>query len=136
MAIDKGRLVTRPVPELEALRAEPLTPGAATPQMELTGDAGWLLTDGDRRLRIAVERDRLTVAVDDGAVEPRTFTAPLASRARHTLRVFVDGSLVEVFADDGDATITTRAHASWSRVEPAVGGAWRLRDDAVGAGRA
>ncbi|HET9739291.1 MAG TPA: glycoside hydrolase family 32 protein [Solirubrobacteraceae bacterium] len=136
VAIDKGRLVTRPVPELEALRAEPLTPGAATPQMELTGDAGWLLTDGDRRLRIAVERDRLTVAVDDGAVEPRTFTAPLASRARHTLRVFVDGSLVEVFADDGDATITTRAHASWSRVEPAVGGAWRLRDDAVGAGRA
>jgi hypothetical protein len=41
-----------------------------------------------------------------------------------------------VFADDGAASITTRAYAAWSRVEPAAGVAWRLRDDVISAGRA
>ena len=135
VVLDGGRLLARPVPELEALRTEPLPPGAAAPQMELTGGEGWLLADGGRRLRVAVEDDRLTVAVDDGAVEPRTLTAPLAPRPRHTLRVFADGSLVEVFADDGEAAITTRAYAAWSRVAPAAGVAWRLRDDVISASR-
>ena len=132
VAIEDGRLVSRPPPELEALRVEPLPPGRTALQMELTG-GGWVLADGERRLRIAADRDRLTVAVADGVTEPRTLTAPLAPRPRHDLRVFIDGSLVEVFADDGDAAITTRAYASWSRVEPAAGAAWRLRDDVIGA---
>ena len=57
----------------------------------------------------------------------------------------VDGSLLEAFADDGAAAITTRAYpraGSWAavRLEHGEGvrvtaaGAWRLRDDVIAEG--
>ncbi|HJW63354.1 MAG TPA: glycoside hydrolase family 32 protein, partial [Actinomycetes bacterium] len=54
--IDGGRLRTRPVPELDRLRAEPLAPGRAEPQMEVTGTGTLVLSaDDGRRLRIATD---------------------------------------------------------------------------------
>jgi beta-fructofuranosidase len=141
-AIEGDRLVTRPVPELEALRAEPLAgdPAAgrfrAEPQMELVavGTAGWTLTteDGAERLDIALERDRLRVTVGD-----RAFEAALAAGADR-VRVFVDGSLVEVFADDGSAAVTTRAYptaGAWAHVQltgaAVEAAAWRAARDVI-----
>jgi beta-fructofuranosidase len=141
-AIEGDRLVTRPVPELEALRAEPLAgdPAArrfrAEPQMELVavGTAGWRLTsvDGSERLDVALERDRLRVTVGDRRLE-----AALAPGA-HRVRVFVDGSLVEVFADDGAAAVTTRAYpatGAWAHVQLTgtadEAAAWRLARDVI-----
>ena len=58
-----------------------------------------------------------------------------AARATSTaLRVFLDGSLLEVFADDGRAAITTRCYAEAARpelraddgVDVLESAAWRL----------
>jgi sucrose-6-phosphate hydrolase SacC (GH32 family) len=42
------------------------------------------------------------------------------------MRVFVDGSLVEAFADDGGASVTTRAYptaGAWAQAQLTTGGA-------------
>jgi beta-fructofuranosidase len=158
VALAGGRVTMRPVPELEALRVAPLEPAGAhgdlvaTPQMELCatlpGDraaASWVLTGADGTERTVVRLDgearRMTVTAADGAGASRTLDAPLDGRAEHRMRVFVDGSLIEVFAD-GDVALTTRSYpatGAWARVgltASAGGGlpaaAWRLRDDVVG----
>jgi beta-fructofuranosidase len=156
-AFEGDRLVTRPVPELDGLRAEPLAGDptaltfAAEPQMELvaaaegtSGTAGWTLTTGDGRERLDVvvdlDRDRLEVTVGDGA-GVRRFEAALDPGDAHRLRVFVDGSLVEVFADDGGASVTTRAYptaGAWAQAQLTTGGgaaveaaAWRAAGDVI-----
>jgi len=146
-AFEGDRLVTRPVPELEALRAEPLagdpTAGrfGAEPQMELVavGTAGWTLTTDDdaERLDVAIDRDRVELTVGDAA-GVRRFEAPLAPGDAHRVRVFVDGSLVEVFADDGGASITTRAYpaaGAWAHVQltgtAVEAAAWRPARDVI-----
>jgi beta-fructofuranosidase len=161
LTLDGDRLIARPAPELEALRAAPLAAGAAdgeliaTPQMELaatvdgiSGAGGWALAaDDDPELRAAflvdLDHRRLDVSIADGTGEPRTFHAPLTADAAHPLRVFVDGSLIEVFAGDGGAVVTTRGYlrtGAWSRARLETVGdaqasrptAWRLRNDVIG----
>ena len=160
----RGTLVLRPVPELDGLRAGPLAPAGpprggmvAEPQMELVavlegtgGAGGWALScddPADLRVEVLVDFDdhRLRIAVADGTGERRSLEAPLERRERHALRVFVDGSLLEVFADDGDAALTTRSYpapGSWSRVElvrsgrvqATEAGTWRARAELLAAG--
>jgi beta-fructofuranosidase len=125
------RVLTWPVPELEALRRERL--GRAGSQVELAGafrgragSAGWTL--GDARVSVDFDRHRLAV------VAHRRMTAPLPPADEHSVRVFLDGSLLEIFADDGRAAITTRCYAEAARPElraddgvDVVGSAaWRL----------
>lgn len=102
----------------------------AGPQMELVaavagdrGRAGWALSDAVR-IVIDAERSRLTVTVDG-----RQLTAPLVRRERHELRVLVDGSLLEVFAD-AEVAITTRAYPrhGWGAARLAVEGGARVDD--------
>jgi len=97
--------------------------------MELTvtlagraGRAGWTLTqdaDADGEVGAAVlvdlKRDRIEVTVAGSAGGPRSVGAAIAARDRHQLRVFVDGSLIEVFLDG--YAVTPRAYPS--------GGGWR-----------
>jgi hypothetical protein len=147
VTLDGGRLLARPAPELEGLRVAPLGDGAAAPQMELGGSysgagrAGWALAPGVTAL-VDLDRHALDVVVDDGAGAPRRLSAALPERDEHALRVFVDGSLLEVFADDGHAALTTRAYppsGAWARVRPVLAPAvraravtaWRLRADAI-----
>ena len=126
LTLDGERVVTRPVPELERLRREPLAGVSA--QLELSGrfrgssgTAGWWL--GDLRVLVDLERHRLEVG---------DLTAPLRPRDEHALRVFADGSLLEVFGDD--AAITTRRYADAPApelqaddgVEVLEAAAWRL----------
>ena len=138
--IEGGRPRFLPVPGLERLRVEPLPslpvdrrgPGvafAAVAQMELTvtlagraGRAGWTLTqgadadgEGGAAILVDLERNRIEVTVAGSAGGPRSVGAAIAARDRHELRVFVDGSLIEVFLDG--CAVTTRAYPS--------GGSWR-----------
>jgi beta-fructofuranosidase len=160
LTLEGDRLIARPAPELEALRAAPLAAGAAdgeliaAPQMELavtvagtSGTGGWALAadnDPEQRATFLVDLDlrRLHVSIAEGTGEPRRFHAPLTDDAAYPLRVFVDGSLIEVFAGDGDAAVTTRAYpgaGAWSRARLTSTGdaravhriAWRLHDDAI-----
>jgi beta-fructofuranosidase len=148
-----GRLLIRQVPELERLRADRVTdPGklAGETQLELVatvegraGAGGWVLRAGDVHAEVLVDlgAPQLRVAVADGG-EPRVMAAPLTARDRYALRVFVDGSLIEVFAADGEAAVTTRAYpdaAGWHAAALRADGgaqltdatAWRVRDDVV-----
>jgi beta-fructofuranosidase len=165
---DAGRLLIRPVPELDRLRRRRIPPNAAdlngrvpgspmtfpaTPQMELTatcdgstGRAGWTLADddGNARTTILVDLDerRLDVTVADGRGPARSLRAPLPARPRHELRVFLDGSLLEIFAD-GERALTTRSYAtagahataalvSTSHPEPRDVHVWELSADTIG----
>jgi beta-fructofuranosidase len=130
--IDGGRLRSRPVPELDGLRLAPLSPLTAgqtafraTWQMELStvvsgsrGRATWMLTaaaSSAPNIEIAVDlaANELQVSVDDDSGGLRSRSVPLLSRGQHALRVFVDGSLIEVFVDD-DSALTTRSYVAQS----------------------
>ncbi|TDD73073.1 glycoside hydrolase family 32 protein [Jiangella aurantiaca] len=116
LTVGDGRLEQEPVPELAALRLAPV--GAADapvePALELAGapvDDGWTVTDDVARLRIraADSGGSLVVEVADPVGGERAFT--LRRAAGNQVRVFVDGSLVEVFSDG--AALTTRTY--WAR---------------------
>jgi beta-fructofuranosidase len=146
MTLEGERLHTRPVPELEALRAERVAGHrlGGEPQLELiatvegaAGTGGWVLAADDVHVEALIDpmarRLRVTVA-------GRAFEAALEPCDRYTLRLFVDGSLIEAFA--GDAAITTRAYleaGGWRRADVRSDGTvrvtdtavWRIRDDVV-----
>jgi hypothetical protein len=93
---------------------------------------------------VDLNRHCFRVAVIDGNATPRPLTAPLQPRGAHTVRVFVDGSLIEAVADD-ERFVTTRAYpeaGAWSRaqivtdpdVRTDLVGAWALRSDAIAPG--
>jgi beta-fructofuranosidase len=128
VTVRDGRLGVVLPPEVGALRREPLRTAngstaapafAACAQVELsaevrghTGRAAWNLTADDRQnVEIAVDLDRAAVEVTvlDPADGERSLTAPLTPGPQHRLRVLVDGSLLEVIADDGCA-LSTRAY--------------------------
>jgi beta-fructofuranosidase len=141
--LEGGTLRLAPVPELAGLRRAALARVgggglAARAQVELQavvegrGRAGLALcADGGDTATVVVDADRgvLEVAVADDAGGPRTLTAPLAPAAAHVLRVFADGSALEVFAD-GLRAISTRCYprAAWQRVERVEAGGARLAD--------
>jgi beta-fructofuranosidase len=148
--LEGGRVRTNPVPELASLRREPLElddPGLQVPaQCELSatfavgaGPSGLTLLGpgGEAAVTIAFEGSELRVTVDDGGPR-RRLVAPLEASGPHTLRVFADGSLLEVFADGGPS-LTTRAYppsGAWERVRLATGDrasarAWALASDAM-----
>jgi beta-fructofuranosidase len=151
ITLDGERLLMRPVPELDALRAERIAASgvAGEAQLELLatlegadGTAGWALTAAGVRAEVLVDlsEPRLHVAVTDGSREPRVFGSALTTGDRYDLRLFVDGSLIEIFAGDGEAAITTRAYVEsggWDRADVRLDGdarvadatVWRLHDD-------
>jgi sucrose-6-phosphate hydrolase SacC (GH32 family) len=112
-----------------------------------SGTAGWTLTEGDGAndglvtIRLDVDRNQIEVTVVDALDQPRSSVAALPGRERHAARAFVDGSLIEIFVDDG-CVLTTRAYPSrggWGVASfDAAGvagvvetGAWTLADDTV-----
>jgi beta-fructofuranosidase len=141
IVVEAGRAGFRPMPELEKLRQGQLEGDGETftarPQMELTaeGPATWTLSDGADSVGIALDTEGLRVTVTAGGAR-RELTAPAPERL--DLRVFVDGSLVEVFAGDRVA-LTTRAYpagGSWATATCTTSGqgqvaAWALPDDAI-----
>jgi beta-fructofuranosidase len=135
-------------PEIERLRGAPLERDgdaaegpafAGRAQMELlarvtgtAGRAGWALaSDGLDAATIVVDaaRGQLEVTVLDPVLGERTLVAPLPDRAAHDLRVLVDGSLLEVFADRRQA-LSTRAYpgGAWESARVTVDGALRVED--------
>jgi beta-fructofuranosidase len=148
-ALHEGRLRVVAAPEVERLRKAPLAVYgddargpvvAARAQMELlaaftgsTGRGGWALTaDAAEAASIVVDADRglVEVTVADASGGDRTFAAALHPRERHELRVLIDGSVLEVFADD-DRAVSTRSYpgGSWDSARLTVGG--DLRSDSV-----
>lgn len=126
-----------PVPELEGLRRDPVRvdgrrfgPGVV-PLPEVSGDALELLVelepaaaakvglavrrsaDGRQETRIVYDRTAATLAIDReraGEGDGGMHAAPLVLAGDDTLklRVFVDRSSVEVFAQDGSVVLTER----------------------------
>jgi beta-fructofuranosidase len=148
--LEGSRVLTRPAPEVEALRRDRLEPDgdelAVPAQFELaatlhagSGAPGWTLLGDDLAASIVVDHDRDVLRVTvSGDSDTRVLEAPLDERSSHALRVFVDGSLIEVFAD-ADRALTTRAYprsGSWERVriqtdDRASALAWTLASDAL-----
>jgi beta-fructofuranosidase len=110
LGLRDGSLVSRPATELTGLRQEPI---AVEPGRPFDAHAFEIEASGPVRLRIAQQGVDAVVAETDGPA-----------------RIFVDGSLVEVFAET--TTITTRAYpgptSRWllEAVE-ATATVWRLR---------
>ena len=134
-----GTPLWAPVPEIETLRGDPLTvpPGEIGPglreldavrgdslDLELEIDPGSasevaLLArrsaDGRQETRISYDRARATLAIDrdrSGAGDGGVHEAPLPLAPGQTLRlrVLVDRSSVEVFAQDGRVVLTDRVY--------------------------
>jgi beta-fructofuranosidase len=90
--------------------------------------------DGKQETRVAYDRASATLAIDrerSGAGDGGAHAAPLALRAGETLRlrVLVDRSSVEVFAQDGRVVLTDRVYpepASVGAALEAKGGRARL----------
>lgn len=149
--VDHGGLTLSLVPEVQHLRQRRLDGNGrdgydGRDQMELvaacgggTGSATWTLgADGADVASIGVDLAAGHVAVTTG---DQALRAPLAARGEHELRVFVDGSAVEVFVDH-DVALSTRCYppASWDHARIACEGdirllgtaAWALSAEAVG----
>jgi len=104
-----GRLLQTPVPELDSLRGQSteLTPGTEAvvagrqADIVLEGIAGDGTLTLDNSFEVFFERGRLGVRylVEQHAVGRQERSIPLD--AIHDLRVLVDGSAVEVFANGG-----------------------------------
>jgi beta-fructofuranosidase len=131
VVVAQGRLAVRPVAELEGLRTERLRPVLAAegnggglvlparPQLELVavfggaGRARWTLTGGHAgaaEATVLADLDAGQVRVTGTtAGRPRAPVTVLGRRERHRLRVFLDGSLLEVFVDD-ERALTTRLY--------------------------
>ncbi len=153
-----GTPLWTPVPEVETLRREPVTvaPGEIGPgvrvldalrgdslDLELEIDPGTssevalLLrrsADGRQETRVAYDRARGTLAIDReraGAGDGGVHEAPLPLAAGETLRlrVLLDRSSVEVFAQDGRVVLTDRVYPDAASVGTALearGGRARL----------
>jgi beta-fructofuranosidase len=151
-----GTPLWSPVPEVEALRCEeatvaprPVGPGLQ-PLPEVHGDSFDLVVeidpadarevalvlrrsaDGTQQTRVVYDRAKGTLAIDRekaGAGEKGVHAAPLALRAGETLklRVLVDRSSVEVFAQDGRVALTDRVYPDPSSLGTALEADGRAR---------
>jgi beta-fructofuranosidase len=155
------RLWVMPAPEITHLRERELPFDAghngrrvlsARPQMELlatfagsTGRAGWELSDATGDVVVSIVADatqrHVEVTVYGPRYEHRAITAPLDGGEHHQLRVLIDGSLLEIFTDEG-RSLTTRAYpgsGSWEQArlvsDPTLGlvdaRAWALTAEAI-----
>jgi beta-fructofuranosidase len=144
-----GTPLWAPVPEIETLRGRPTTvpPGAIEPglrtidavrgdslDLEVEIDPGSASSvallvrrspDGKQETRIAYDRPSATLAIDRdraGAGDGGVHAAPLSLGAGETLRlrVLVDRSSVEVFAQDGRVVLTDRVYPDPESVGVAV----------------
>ena len=111
LLLDGDALVSRPVPELAALRREPLAVAA-----------GEAFRSGAFDVEIGPGAGTATLSLVDGSRE-----TPVAS-LEAPARVLVDGSLVEIF-DAGPAPFTTRAY-------PTATSGWIVRVSGAAAVRA
>jgi beta-fructofuranosidase len=160
LTVVQGRPQFRLAEGLERLRAEPLLPTATEPehafparaQMELVavfggpdGQACWSIGEEHGEgvhAHADLTAGRVEVTVTDAAGRKRLSAADLPAHREHSLRVFVDGSLIEVFVD-GESAITTRAYPAAGAFEAARFGttgavrpwavqAWALANDVIG----
>ncbi|NDL59884.1 GH32 C-terminal domain-containing protein [Phytoactinopolyspora mesophila] len=135
LSIEDGRVTVEPVPELQRLRrgllAGPadLATGVVVdrPAVELAGTVGhdgggWSIVAGAARLSVVADiaRGSLNVEVTDAVMGTRWLKLP--RRTTSELRLFVDGSLVEIFTSDGDA-LTTRVYWPSPELTVTLGGA-------------
>jgi beta-fructofuranosidase len=155
---DDGTPLWSPVPEIESLRcdattveARPFGPGESVLEgvrgdsldLEVEIDPGQARevalvvrrsADGAQRTRIVLDRSAGTLAIDrekSGAGDGGVHAAPVALPEGRTLllRVLVDRSSVEVFAQDGSVVLTDRVYPAPASVGVAIeasGGAARL----------
>lgn len=146
--LDDGAIAQTPVPELERLReAEELliAPGTMVfsgqrADIELTGIEGPLRLTLDGGLEIAFDGHELSCTFTEGA------DALGAGRTRRALpldrmgdlRVLVDGSAVEIFAEGGRAVMSTRWFPVADALSVTIEGtcasarAWRMGDGMTG----
>lgn len=128
---DDGALVTRPVRELETLRRErvdgeprtitetELLLSATTPlntaEIECRFERGTASSVELRLLRSADGRTGVNIVYDGDTLDvdgTKLFYKPASDDGTIALRVFVDRSVLEVFVDDGRASVTKVVYAS------------------------
>ena len=125
LRVADGRLVQTPLPALEALRGPEIAPDGTLPaacELEIDcpdGDFGIALlcrADGSGGLRLRFDAARKVCRVDRSGMDRRfnvqvgeALDMPLEAPLKK-LRVFIDRSSVEIFANDGEATFTTHAY--------------------------
>ena len=125
LRVADNRLVQTPLSALESLREAEITPNGALPaacELEIIcpdGDFEVALLcreDGSGGLRLRYDAARRVCNVDRSGMD-RRFNAQVGEAldmpletALKKLRVFIDRSSVEIFANDGEATFTTHAY--------------------------
>jgi len=132
---EAGKLTLSPVAELQKLRGKPHALGelaSAHQEVEITfampasGRAGIRLGDGENSFDIFVDAEKHQLVFDPRKLpaeanhipnDKRLFTQSLTAKAgeKVTLRVFLDGALVEVFCNDLNS-----AHWAWFTKPDAV----------------
>lgn len=118
LSLADGVVVSRPAPELEALRREPLV---VVPEEPLSAPA----------FEVELPAGEGSLWLVDGGAEQLVAEWDVASQPVTTPRLLVDGSMVEVFAGR-PRTFTTRAYptstSAWLLrfADPAACSAWRL----------
>jgi len=121
LSLDGDVLVSRPAPELDALRVAPLEVTSGEPFVASAYDC--LLPPAARRLTLAL--------VDVGGVERIVVERALPADPRKAPRLLVDGSMIELF-DGGPTAYTARAYPTTASRwvlhldSPAPIRAWRL----------
>lgn len=151
-----GHLTLEPIAELQKLRGKPHALGelaSAHQEVEITftmpatGQIGLRLGDGENSFDIVVDAEKRQIVFDPRKLpaeanhipnDKRLFTQPLNAKTgeKITLRVFLDGALVEVFCNELNS-----AHWTWfaspdqieantftrgSTASPSTSAAWKL----------
>ena len=125
LRIRNGKLVQTPLAGLEALREAERTPGGTLPavcELEVAAPEGgfdlnlFTHADGSGGLRLHYDAEKRVCTVDRRGMDLRFNQAvgevldmPLEMPLR-SLRIFIDRSSTEIFANDGAATFTTHSY--------------------------
>ena len=136
--IQDGRLIQTPLSAVESLRRETIDPAAALPQsceLEITAPEGdfelalFCRRDGTGGLRLKYDSAAKRCTVDKRGMDRRfnqkvgeVLDMPLETPLR-VLRVFIDSSSTEIFANDGEATFTAHTYPTEAERYCAAGGA-------------
>ena len=125
LRIRDGRLVQTPIPGLKALRGAEIAPDGTLPaacELEFTAPEGdfelalFTHADGSGGLRLRYDAAARRCTVDKTGMDKRfnqqvgeVLDMPLDAPLEK-LRIFIDRSSVEIFANDGEATFTTHLY--------------------------
>lgn len=125
LRVKDGKLLQTPVSGIETLRDSELTPDGALPaSCELNVEAPegdfelalFTKEDGTGGLRLRYDAEKKVCTIDRTGMDHRfneqvfeVLDMPLDTPLR-TLRIFIDHSSTEIFANDGEATFTTHTY--------------------------